>query len=561
VYSHSGGEIIGGRFIIILLGWSLVPLCARAQRVHVYGPDGTGTERRAFAVFERGDGSCAPAEDVTFSVDDERVQIEGLGSAACVSSLRLTSSGSRQVQLTARVGEQRAATHVSVGTDASLAIEFDAHRAGPRLLATLPEALDGAVLEAHWSGGSAELRPSNGHGGRRFETREAPTDALVAVVAHAGGARGLVALPAETSGRRELLVLPSPRGVPSNGHPRSAALLVVTNANGVLSSSVPLRIQSDRGTLQSLDWLRRGIASVTLSTSSDEANLDLRATVPGEEPVVALIPIMSGWPATGTVRASSRGLVGEAVDVWVSASTAEGASIAPSQLRVRCGGEDLAVDPDHRARCAFPRAGATTITALVHTGGVNLPVGHHDVLIEQRGPTAGEGSTGAALISARARVRGGVDAWSRPTVSFGLGIAVELHPLARLAFDARYEALIIATGPGQPGVPRVEGSLAAIDHLTASAVSLELRPLGPLLFAGSVGVEVSVLDGSFADADLNAVDVRPFAEVAAGVEIELEQVQLGARVGVWAGAERVLADSWGTAPVRGFVEVIGAIHP
>ncbi|MEZ4338619.1 MAG: hypothetical protein R3B82_18510 [Sandaracinaceae bacterium] len=524
----------------------------QAQHLHVYGPDGSALERRLFVVFQTRAGACAPAEEVVLAAVEPEVELTSVPVSPCAREVRVAVAAPRaSVTLRATFGDE--STQAPVGMGPRLGLPLTVTRDGDVLRVSLGRGVEGEVRA--YVADRIERLERDASGGF---VGSAPADEIAVVVAHAGDRLGVAAVVPPGLDRGVVRIVPSARAVPSNGVPRVAAFVVVTDTAGRLSSMVPLHVESTRGTLRALTWLDPGVAAVVLSTTSSEPTLDLQVRGRGLEPQTAELPILSGWPLDARVEAPTAPPVeGSSFRLAVRGRTVEGAPLAPDGLTVECAGARVPVDPTGQARCDATLAGVLPVAVLAPIDGVFVPIGFGAIPVVPR--AAAPPSPPARLVSLRASVRVGFDGWLRVVHGGGLGVELRVDPRLGFAIDARYASTRFdASAPGQVAVT---GPLDVVDQLLRLAVAVELRPVDLWVVAAGGGLELSFLDGSVGGAPIAAFDVRPFVGLATGVAIPFDVFELSARVGIALGAERVREEGWGTSPVRGFLEVVGAVAP
>jgi hypothetical protein len=308
--------------------------------------------------------------------------------------------------------------------------------------------------------------------------------------------------PASGGGRPELLVMPSDLAVSAGSAARPVAFLVVADARGRLSRSVPLNIQSDRATLARLDWVEPGLARVWLSTEVGEGRVDL--TVQAEETVVSTeLAAQSGWPVSAVMELPERVEEGSTVDVVVAAHALDGSAVPWSSVEVRWGAEDLAPGAPGHFTGVAPRE-AQPVVVFARVDGARVPPrmgqGRGDASGGDRRSRRGRGAQHPARASASPSARGGGVLRARPLgprIGGWARLGADLPRGARVAravgevhgdVDARLTA-------GDRGPTRSSRS----PHSAELAVLTRLTPFGsdvPLGFFGGIGAAVDFLDGT-----------------------------------------------------------------
>ena len=538
-------------FAVGLIG----PSPTRAQVLFAFGPDGSSTERVIFVSVENARGDCVPARELELTTRSEGVSLTvDPATEGCVRRLRFASAnGAREVTLEARA--QGILVEASIRLGPVIDLDIHARREGSRVIVDVPRTAEEARVTAHWATGHALLSPV----GPRRHAGEVPPDALLGVLVQSGDRLGVAALAPETGGRGTL-VMSTSRAVPADGVPRAAAILIQTDARGRLSSGVPLRVRSERGRLRGLDWIAQGVAAIGLSTTSGEAHLDLVVELSDGQATSAEIPISRSWPAEASILAPDQITVGEAFDVVVRARAADGSRVDPATLRVRCGATDLTLGPDGHAQCTTQAPGLTRIVVRANVDARLIPLASAQTRARPSIPSS-EPPREASFFALRGHLRGGVDGDVRPTIGGGIGIGLRAHEIVELGLDVRYQSRFVRAESATTADVRVQGTLEGVDHLLDAALGLTLHVAGPWIASASGGLETSFFDASLADTDVSAWDVRPFGELAFGLEVPMDPMSFGARVGVWMGASRLLPEAWSASPVRVFLEVTGAVAP
>lgn len=572
-----------GLLVYLLIG-IVAPGLASADVLHVYGPDGTPAERRALAVIERADGTCADWEELELQAEGAGVIVEMLEPVgACARWIRVVARPPRDtVRLRALGAGVESSTAVAMGSDRGLRV--DVRRRGDELVATLDgarEPLDARVV-AVWAGGEVELTYRDGDW-----VGEVPRRELVGVVARSGGLTGAAAAPPSRSRRPGLLLLPSDLAVPAGGTPRTAAFLVVTDRRGRLSQNVPLRVQSERGQLRSLDWIEPGLAAVRLSVDAGVDRLDLTVRA-GELHVSRDLPVVAAWPGSAELDGPREVDEGERFDVQATVRSIEGTPIAAGDVHIACGGEAHATA---RATCLAPAAGSVLVIASSLVDGRAVPLASRVVAVRDAAPPpraepppaavepateAREAVLPAAVapparptqrvraLSVGALVHGGIDLWGRPSIGGGLRVRVDLGGRFALSSEARYAATpfsAAATPAGSmPSTDAVEGTRHAAE--LSLALSARARVLGIMLAAsGSGGIAWAHEAATVGNADTNATGIMPVLTAAVGPLLQLSDaivldLSLGVRFVPW--SPRTL---WPESPARVFLEVGGAYAP
>jgi hypothetical protein len=212
----------------LLLLISAVPRAAVADRLLVYGPPGSGAERRALAVIAQDDGTCASWEGAEVVADEPGVEValEPAG-GPCTRWLRIASSPPRpSVTLRVRApsrGDAQAA--VAMGGGHGLGLRATRTGRTVRVVVTGAPPAD-TVVTAVWRDGESPLPAS----GAATYAGEVPAEELVAVVARSGDLVGADALPPATvRPESQTLVVPSALAVPAGAAVRTAAFVIATD--------------------------------------------------------------------------------------------------------------------------------------------------------------------------------------------------------------------------------------------------------------------------------------------------------------------------------------------
>lgn len=482
----------------VVFSVACLPSVSRAQTLHVYGPEGNGRERRCLAALERADGTCAAWDDVDVQVRGEGSVELGEPLGPCARWITLRSERESSPSLGALIDGVRVETVVSLGEPTPLVVHLV--REGGVLRAQVDDVAPEVPLRAWavWAGGRVELFATD-----EGLTGEVPVDVMVGVVVRANERTGASALaPASGGGRPELLVMPSDLAVSAGSAARPVAFLVVADARGRLSRSVPLNIQSDRATLARLDWVEPGLARVWLSTEVGEGRVDL--TVQAEETVVSTeLAAQSGWPVSAVMELPERVEEGSTVDVVVAAHALDGSAVPWSSVEVRWGAEDLAPGAPGHFTGVAPRE-AQPVVVFARVDGARVPLAWARVAVTPRVEIAALEEVVVVPSTPRVhphplRLAAGasfaLDLWARASAGGLVSGRIFLEGPAWLELWARYTATWTLASP--QGI--ATDALLAITHSAELAVLTRLTPFGsdvPLGFFGGIGAAVDFLDGT-----------------------------------------------------------------
>jgi len=556
---------------VVMLGALVAgPRTVAADRLVIYGPPGTGTDRRALAVIAGEDGACAPWSGVTAAVDEAGAAVSLEEPAGdCARWVRIHADPPReQVTLRLRPGAgAEAVAAVAMGSDQGL--ELRSTRSDTHLrvrVAGAPEG-DPVRVTAVWSDGQADLSAA----GSDF-VGTVPADALVGIVARSGSLVGADALPATVGTARgpEVLALPSALAVPAGAAVRTAAFLFVADGRGRLSSSVPLRVVSGRGRLRSLTWIRSGVAAVGLSAAPGTPSVDLSTWTVSEASRRTLeIPVEADWPARARVDAPGTVLRGDSVTVRVSATTLAGLEVTADRLRVTCGPSAARREPEGHFVCTAPAAGpeiALVVGAIVDDR--EVPLAHRLLAIHEPPPPPSpppppprRRASPPAPPAPRSRLAPaalalvGVD--SSGEAAWGAGVRAELAmgPHAFLTAATRYTGASIDVAPEGLVTDPLVGTRHGAEIQAGGGLSVRV---GRMLVATSATIGPSWLftDATVGGSDDRSAALRLIGQASAGPRGRLGAIALGVDLGV-----RLVAWStertWREPVATAFLEVSG----
>jgi hypothetical protein len=291
------------------------------------------------SVLEGDDGSCISWDSVDVeSVEDGVTIEEGERIGDCVQWLTVSTEEPQEtVSIRARSPRGEAVGTVGLSGEENLPIHIN--RSGRSLAVRVGrgQVSEGSSVHAYWDGGSMELESSQ----RGVFRGQVPADAIVGVVARSGGVVGAsFSIPDAFRSRRvNAILMPSELAVPAGGAPRTAAFLIVTNQRGRPSNTVPLNITSERGRLRGMSWIRPGLAAIQLSTEVGVTSVDLTVSFGEEVFGRAELAVSAGWATRAQLELPATVTEGEQFELSVTASSLDGDSVTPTDLRVRCGGE------------------------------------------------------------------------------------------------------------------------------------------------------------------------------------------------------------------------------
>lgn len=531
---------------LLLLIWS-APSVAVADRLLVYGPPGSGAERRALAVIEQEDGTCASWDGAEVVADEPGVQIaiEPAG-GPCTRWLRIVSSPPRpSVTLRARA-PSRGDAQAAVAMGGSHGLGVRASRAGR----TVRVALTGAppsdtVVTAVWRDGESRLRAN----GAASFAGEVPADELVAVVARSGDLVGAAALPPASAGAgSQSLVVPSALAVPAGAAVRTAAFVVATDRRGRLSRDVPLHVSSERGRLRSLTWLAPGVAAVALTADASMASVDLRVWTTSEVDARAIeIPVQADWPVGALIDAPARVERGDDLLVSATATLLAGAEATDAVgLAVRCGAEAAAHDPAGPFRCATGGGPSVWVIATALIDGRVLPLAQQSVQIHEPPPPppavvvsppaprphplAAVAPAPSSLVPA-ASLAAGVDLGGNAAWGAGLGARWLATDRLLVTATARYAGARVDA----PGVGLVRESLIGTRHGADLLLGAAVRVLGGrtgLVVGAAAGPSWVLGDLRVGGTEVPTSAMRLVAQGSAGPRARLGGFELGLDLGV-----------------------------
>lgn len=543
---------------------------AEGNALHLFGPAGTDTERRVLAVFEGADGRCVSWDDVEVEAVDEGVTIvEQDRAGSCVQWLRISTDEPQEtVTLRARALRNQATSTVGLSREESLPIRVS--RSGRRIAVRIGRGETNEQLSAHayWDGGSVALEqtPRGSYGG------QVPAGALVGVVARSGGVVGATLSVPESfrSDHVGAILMPSELAVPAGGAPRTAAFLVVSNQRGRPSNTVPLNIASERGRLRGMRWLRPGLAAIQLSTEVGVRSVDLTVSFGDEVFGRAELPVSAGWPVEAQVGEPPRVVRNEDFDIAVSATTLDGVSVAPTELRLLCEGEERVPDAAGTATCNISASEpSSTLIVGASIDGRFVPLGFAQVDVEappeEASPDQVEPVEDRPGLPASGQERhalflgpllqGGLDLfWVRGTFTVGLRVEIPLIRWFHLDVAASYSVTPFTNEPGTN--VDTEGPLDGLQHTTELVVSGGFEFFQgrvTMVVRGGFGVAYAAMNATLGQSDASGHAVRASALVSLGPRIHFGRTRLGFELG--ARAPMASSDgTWNDAPLRLLLE-------
>lgn len=559
-------------FVISLVICSLVQGGrAEGSALHLFGPAGTDTERRILGVFEGDDGRCVPWDDVELEAVDDGVTIfEEDQAGSCVQWLRISTEEPQEtVTIRARAPGGQATSTMGLSREESLQIRVS--RSGREIAARIGRGETNEQLSAHayWEGGSVALErtPQGAYRGL------VPTDVPVGVVARSGGVVGATLSVPDSyrSDHVSVILMPSELAVPAGGASRTAAFLIVTNQHGRPSNTVPLNIASDRGRLRGMTWLGRGLAAIQLSTEVGVSSVDLTVSFRDEVFGRAELPVSAGWAVSAQIEEPTRVVRGEDFDLTLSATTLDGAAVAPTDLRLRCGGEESAPDEAGRATCNIAANDPSAVLVVgASVDGRFVPLGSRQVTVEappeeprpppvelvdeQPAMDPTDESRRSAFLGPL--IQGGLDLfWLRGTFAFGLRVEIPLIRWFHLDVGATYSVTPFTNEPSTD--VNTEGPLEGYQHTTELAVTggFELfQGHVTMVLRGGVGVAYAAMRATLGQRDASGNAIRATALLSLGPRIHFGRTKLGFELG--ARAPMASSDgTWSDAPLRLLMEV------
>lgn len=529
--------------VSVTLGLLVVALPApgAADALHVFGPEGTPSERRALAVVELSDGGCASWDALSVSSPDG-VSVEvGEGVGECARWLTITASPPRdRVELRVRGSAIDASAAIAMGSEHGLTVRV--RRRQEALAVEVEGAPEGEPVRvlALWRDGQREL---DAHGD---EWRgEVPPGAFVGVVARSGGLTGAGAsVPLGMRGP-DVLVLPSDLAVPAGGAPRTAAFVLATDARGHLSRNVPLRVMSERGRLRAMTWLEPGVAAVRLSAPNEVQTVDVAVEL-GAASATRELPVVSGWPAHVELSTPVEIDAGP-TDLRVVVRTLDGEALDEQRVVLRCG-ELTTIGTS--ARCDAPEHGGELLVvaaALIDGRAVPLATRRISVRPASRAPARAAPAIEPPAPAPRAAedsrvalgvlIHGGLDTWARPSVGGGARVGVHLIGPFGVGARARYSATPFRASSSDARVGAIDGWRHSVELAAEAFVRGVVEGVGLVGWLGVGGgyVEenvtldnvdlvgrafVPLLEGSFGPSFI--VDPRLAIDIALGVRVPLD---------------------------------------
>lgn len=551
---------------VLVFAALLAPAMASADRLHVYGPQGSVRGRRVLAVLETEGGGCVPANGaIAFDAEEDGVTVTpGEVVGPCARWLDVEASPPRErVTLRARVGERE--TSVALPLGAREQLEVHAERRGRFVWLEVRGAPEGEEVTATAQVGDARVRFERASNGRL--RARVPGGETVGVVARSGAMAGATALgPGRRTGEPQVMVLSSDLGIEAGGAPREAAFVVAVDARGRLTNTLPLAIQSERGRLRSLRWVERGVAAVAFSAPGDAETIDLRVGLGDRVLHESALPTVAQWPAAGALEAPETVASGADFTVRAEARSVDGVALEQTALHVRCDdGEPRAIPATCPGRLG-PSSRVLTLVAYVDGRAVPLAVREVGVepprAIAQPARPVREAPPEVVVPAPRRPLgvvavyaRGGYDTWERAGGDVGARVLFELVPWLRLGVGFDY-GLRSVSAMGQGAV---ESDLSGLRHRVLGAGAVELV-FGDD-FAAAVRLELAAglargaiaLDGVDVSGDSPHLAARLFG----GPRWRLDGFEIGVEGGVTVGSD-LDRRAWGAAPVAGSLEVSGA---
>jgi len=533
---------------------------AQGAELHLYGPEGSATERRVLAVFEGEGGACIPWDNTTVEAVDDGVSVVGEATRGeCARWLRVVSEAPRELATVRVEGNGQSATAtIGLGSEGRLPFRISRNGSSLTVFVSAQTALEQVTVHAFWSGGSAPLEPSSD--GRY--SGEVPSHEIVGVVVRSGSLVGAsVSVPAGAP-RPEVtaLVMPSELAVQAGGAPRTAAFLVVTNSRGRLSNAVPLNITSQRGRLRAMRWQSQGLAAIQLSAEVGVTSVDLTVSHGGEPLCEAELPVSAGWPAAATIDAPESIVRGESIQSTIAVTTLDGEQLNTEELRLRCGGDDLATDDAGSVSCRIGQQTAPTLVAGAMIDGRFVPLASRSfVVLEPPTPPAPEQQPlevrPEIVVEPQPReprlhvgpfLQGGLDlGWLRGSVTVGARLEVPVVSWFHVDLWAHYSYSHFNDSPAAPiGSNEV---LAGAQHNAeiVAAGGFELfSGRVTLVLRGGFGVAFSAIEATLGDRDVSGNAVRVSAVVSVGPRFHLGRATVGAEL----GARVPMASTDGTWP-------------
>lgn len=544
---------------------------ARADTLHAFGPRGTPSTRRVMVVLEPTGGGCASWDGVSLEVNEAGATVElGEVAGSCARWVLVRSDPPRPRVVLRATGSNFSATSV-LALGPSEHLELRAVRRGEHIEVVVSGAAEGQEVTVSSIVGT-ERRALERRTPTRFEGT-APPDELVGIVGRSGELVGATALPpgARPDGPR-VLILPSELAVEAGGPPRDAAFLVVVDARGRLSRSVPVRIESERGQLRSMRWLQTGVAVLGLSVELGTASIDLAVSLGDETLARGELATVAGWPASAQVEVPADVERGATFEVQGSATSLDGSPLAAGTLRVRCGDDALLALPATCSAASDQDRMSVDLVAMID--GLAVPLSNATValrdpeLVAERPVAIEEPPRPAPPPGLSPTRRGRIVGFVRPGVDIwghfvgGVGGRVEL-PVGvewlRLSAGAEY-----AVSPfSAAGQSSVDDELGVVRHRVGGTVG------GVISFEGDVGgvirgelaVSYGRVDASLRSADGSTDELALEGRVAGGVRLRAGGIELGADVIAAVGGP-VTSGTWAAAPVAVALEVsVAALAP
>ncbi|MEM9192199.1 MAG: hypothetical protein AAGF12_23705 [Myxococcota bacterium] len=511
----------------------LIPNLAKAQQIHVFGPEGTPDERRALVVVEDEIGGCAPWNAITLDAGtDVELRLEDPG-PGCARWVRWRPETPRAFVVLRVEGAVQARTVVPMGQDAHLEVRL--RRVGSRIAVELPHRDRHAVVRAYWPGGASELQ-ADGH---IFRGR-GPASGPVGVVVRSGGSVGAALDHDPTQGG--VFIMPA-LPVPAGGVPRNAAFVAVSGGAGAAHSDVPLNVQAEGARLRRLTWIRPGLATVALSVDEYRPDVSLRATVPGRPPVTSRLPVVAGWPQRMELRVSAPLFADAESPLRLSAWTSNGNAVAATRLALRCGGELKPADRAGRVDCEGLSPGRTRLVGTVEVDGRPVPMAMREVRVEPPPTPLPDVRLGAYLAGCLA-------ADGTPHLGGGLSLTIPSGSLLSARLELGYRHRTIEAFGSQLVVDDLQGHHHALELLGGVEWTLLDGGVG-LGLRTDIGVAGGYSDAEIAGSDASGVELRFVAQVAAMSFLRVDATRLGVSIG--GRVAPPIVELWASPLFEGFV--------
>lgn len=571
------------RALLVLAAGASIPSVASAQAIHVYGPRGSGSDRRAIVVLEDASGiGCVPADQIRLQAANPHTTVDleqPLGSCARWVQVR-TEGGPPSAAV--RSAEGGPAVAVAMGSD--VALRARAELRGNELHVQVTGAPQDEALQvaAVWDGGRTALA-ADGQGG--FSGQVPPTG-VIGVLARSATALGATAVgrPRAHRGPFQVVVMPSDLAVPAGGAPRTAAFVVVADRMGRLSTHVPLQITSRLGHLRALQWITPGVAAVELSADPGTDSVDLEVQAPGRlQPIRAQIPVIASWPIAASLEIDGKPTRGKPLLVSTRVRDLQGNPLPADRVRVRCGAEveQPVAEPDSgrlSARCTPTEAGPLQIAAQALIDGRPVPLASRTVQVHPPpappvakaqpkpqpapAPAAPPPRPPPSHVTVGAYGHAGVDTWARPSFGVGGRIEVDAWSKLRLGGTVRYSATPYrASSNDIRTASPLDGTTHTLDVLLEPSAVVAL---GRYDIVGRLGLGVAWIRDRWRldQAHAHGNGCQLALQAAAGPRLHFGRWDLDIEVGTRLWLVETLDDAaWPQARARFFVEVGGALRP